>query len=85
MAAAASLLIAVGWFAWQAANVSWARKQIFTIAGFAQTGQSFDAYDLAVLVRKSLPGDAQTLITSARPEDVPLEGVHWKVDDGIGR
>lgn len=34
---------------------------------------------------KSLPDDAQALITSARPEDVPLEGVHWKVDDGIER
>jgi DNA replication and repair protein RecF len=33
----------------------------------------------------ALPDDAQTLITSARPEDIPLEGSLWKVDDGIVR
>lgn len=33
----------------------------------------------------ALPMDAQTLITSARPEDVPITGSMWKVDNGVSR
>lgn len=33
----------------------------------------------------SLPEDTQTIITSARPEDVPLTGLQWTVGDGISR
>lgn len=31
----------------------------------------------------ALPSDAQTMITSARPEDVPVSGTVWKVGDGV--
>ena len=31
---------------------------------------------------KALPQDTQTLITSARPEDVPVGGTMWRVRDG---
>jgi serine/threonine protein kinase/formylglycine-generating enzyme required for sulfatase activity len=57
MLAAASLLGALGWFAWQAANVRWARQQIPVIEAFARAGRSFEAYDLATLVRKYDPGE----------------------------
>jgi DNA replication and repair protein RecF len=30
-----------------------------------------------------LPDDTQTMITSARPEDVPLEGTTWQVGEGV--
>lgn len=31
----------------------------------------------------SLPSDTQTLITSARPDEVPVGGLVWKVDGGL--
>ena len=31
----------------------------------------------------ALPGDTQTLITSARPEDVPVGGTTWVVPEGV--
>ena len=31
---------------------------------------------------KALPEDTQTLITSARPEDVPVGGTMWRVEEG---
>jgi DNA replication and repair protein RecF len=34
---------------------------------------------------KALPVDTQTMITSARPEDVPISGSTWKVGDGVSR
>lgn len=34
---------------------------------------------------RALPADTQTLITSARPEDVPIQGRSWKVADGAVR
>jgi len=34
---------------------------------------------------KALPDATQTLITSARPEDVPISGSIWKVGDGVHR
>ena len=34
---------------------------------------------------KNLPGDTQTLITSARPEDVPISGSMWRVGEGVTR
>ncbi len=34
---------------------------------------------------KTLPPEAQTLITSARPEDVPVTGSVWRVGDGVTR
>lgn len=33
----------------------------------------------------SLPADTQTLITSARPDEVPVGGVVWVVDGGVRR
>jgi DNA replication and repair protein RecF len=33
----------------------------------------------------AIPDDAQTLITSARPEDVPVPGSVWQVGDGVRR
>lgn len=33
----------------------------------------------------ALPADTQTMITSARPEDVPLAGSVWTVGDGVSR
>ncbi|HEX6945982.1 MAG TPA: DNA replication/repair protein RecF [Acidimicrobiia bacterium] len=38
--------------------------------------------DRAVELARSLPEDTQTLITSARPEDVPVRGRVWKVGEG---
>lgn len=34
---------------------------------------------------RSLPGDTQTLISSARPDEVPIGGVVWSVDRGVSR
>jgi DNA replication and repair protein RecF len=34
---------------------------------------------------KALPEKTQTLITSARPEDVPISGSIWKVGEGVHR
>lgn len=34
---------------------------------------------------RALPGDTQTMITSARPEDVPVSGTVWKVGEGVHR
>jgi DNA replication and repair protein RecF len=34
---------------------------------------------------KALPGDTQTMITSARPEDVPIVGSVWRVGEGVQR
>ncbi len=33
----------------------------------------------------ALPDDTQTMITSARPEDVPITGSLWKVGEGVSR
>jgi DNA replication and repair protein RecF len=33
----------------------------------------------------AVPDEAQTLITSARPEDVPLSGSLWRVGEGVTR
>jgi DNA replication and repair protein RecF len=33
----------------------------------------------------AIPDHAQTLITSARPEDVPVPGSVWRVGDGVRR
>ncbi len=41
--------------------------------------------DRAAALSKSLPETTQTLITSARPEDVPLAGAVWKVGEGVVR
>jgi DNA replication and repair protein RecF len=32
---------------------------------------------------KALPPSTQTLITSARPEDIPIAGTVWRVGDGV--
>ena len=39
----------------------------------------------AAALAKTLPADTQTLISSARPEDVPVEGEVWRVGDGVRR
>jgi recombinational DNA repair ATPase RecF len=36
----------------------------------------------AAALAKALPGDTQTVITSARPEDVPITGKVWSVGEG---
>ena len=41
--------------------------------------------DRSRALAKALPTDTQTLITSARPEDVPVSGSIWHVGDGIHR
>jgi DNA replication and repair protein RecF len=42
--------------------------------------------DRSAALAKTLPPDTQTMITSARPEDVPVEGAIWRVADGrVGR
>lgn len=41
--------------------------------------------DRANALAGTLPPDTQTLITSARPEDVPISGQVWKVGDGMVR
>jgi DNA replication and repair protein RecF len=33
----------------------------------------------------AIPEHTQTLITSARPEDVPVPGSVWRVEDGVHR
>lgn len=38
--------------------------------------------DRASALARSLPPDTQTLITSARPEDIPISGSVWKVGGG---
>lgn len=38
--------------------------------------------DRSAALAKTLPPDTQTVITSARPEDVPVEGAVWRVGDG---
>lgn len=38
--------------------------------------------DRAEALAKALPGGTQTLVTSARPEDVPVSGRTWKVGEG---
>ncbi|MFV1960847.1 MAG: DNA replication/repair protein RecF [Acidimicrobiia bacterium] len=38
--------------------------------------------DRASALARSLPSDTQTLITSARPEDIPISGSTWKVGGG---
>jgi len=39
----------------------------------------------AEALAKTLPADTQTLISSARPEDVPVEGAVWRMGDGVRR
>ncbi|MFP4553145.1 MAG: DNA replication/repair protein RecF [Actinomycetota bacterium] len=42
--------------------------------------------DRANALAGALPGETQTMITSARPEDVPVSGSVWQVDEGrVGR
>ena len=41
--------------------------------------------DRALALAKALPPGTQTLITSARPEDVPVEGSVWRVGEGVHR
>jgi DNA replication and repair protein RecF len=41
--------------------------------------------DRARALAKALPPGTQTLITSARPEDVPVEGSVWRVGEGVNR
>ena len=41
--------------------------------------------DRASALAKALPPGTQTLITSARPEDVPVEGSVWQVAEGVHR
>jgi DNA replication and repair protein RecF len=39
----------------------------------------------AEALAKTLPADTQTMISSARPEDVPVEGTVWRVGEGALR
>ena len=41
--------------------------------------------DRSAALAKSLPDDTQTLITSARPEDIPISGSLWHVGEGVTR
>jgi len=39
----------------------------------------------AAALARALPDETQTLITSARPEDVPVAGSTWRVGEGVTR
>jgi len=41
--------------------------------------------DRAAALAKALPDSTQTMISSARPEDIPLSGSVWKVGEGVER
>ena len=41
--------------------------------------------DRAAALAGALPDETQTLITSARPEDVPIAGSTWTVSDGVSK
>lgn len=41
--------------------------------------------DRSDALAQSLPRDTQTVITSARPDEVPVGGLIWKVDGGLSR
>lgn len=41
--------------------------------------------DRSASLAAKLPKDTQTLITSARPEDVPISGIIWNVGEGLSR
>lgn len=41
--------------------------------------------DRAKALADALPERTQTMITSARPEDVPMSGALWQVGDGVSR
>ncbi|HEX6302300.1 MAG TPA: DNA replication/repair protein RecF [Acidimicrobiia bacterium] len=41
--------------------------------------------DRAKALADALPERTQTMITSARPEDVPMSGTVWQVGDGVSR
>jgi DNA replication and repair protein RecF len=41
--------------------------------------------DRSAALAKALPAEAQTMITSARPEDVPVHGSVWHVGEGVNR
>jgi eukaryotic-like serine/threonine-protein kinase len=58
IAAAVTVLAAVGWFAWQASNMRWARTQLAQITALAEANQYFEAFDLALQVEPYLPGDS---------------------------
>jgi formylglycine-generating enzyme required for sulfatase activity len=57
---AASILVVVGWFSWQAANRSWAAKQVPVIERLVEAGQTNEAYNLAVRVRNYIPATKLT-------------------------
>jgi formylglycine-generating enzyme required for sulfatase activity len=57
--AAALVMGAAGWLAWQWANLNWARQQLPAIESLARAGQTLAAYDLADRARNYLPGDAE--------------------------
>lgn len=57
--AAALVMGAAGWLAWQWANLNWARQQLPAIESLARAGQTFAAYDLAKRVRNYDPGNVE--------------------------
>jgi len=63
LAAACAVLLMAGGAAWlyrRSANQKWARQSVPRIEGLAAAGKYFEAYDLAVEVRKYLPDDPTT-------------------------
>jgi eukaryotic-like serine/threonine-protein kinase len=58
IALAAMLVAAAVFYCWRSANLKWARDQVPRIEELAQAERFFDAYDLALRVKKYLPEEA---------------------------
>jgi eukaryotic-like serine/threonine-protein kinase len=54
----AMLLAATVFYNWRSANLRWAKDQVSRIEELAQAERFFEAYDLALLVKKYLPEEA---------------------------
>jgi eukaryotic-like serine/threonine-protein kinase len=58
IALAAMLLAAAVFYYWRSANLKWARDQVPRVEELAQAERFFEAYDLALRVKKYLPEEA---------------------------
>ncbi|MBA3639978.1 MAG: protein kinase [Acidobacteria bacterium] len=68
-AAAVAVLVAVaagGWHMWRASRIRWAEAQVREILRLADSRRNFEAYDLAVLAERYLPGEPR--ITGVLPK-----------------
>jgi formylglycine-generating enzyme required for sulfatase activity/tRNA A-37 threonylcarbamoyl transferase component Bud32 len=63
------LVAAGGWFAWRTANQRSARARVAQVAALVDANRTADAYDLAVTVESSLPGDPTIASLMAKISD----------------